>query len=131
MFDGATCTVESSAEGEVLKAVTEDTEEHILLEECFFYSENQELKEVDSVVRLLPEQKKGNSAESSPDLFYTTVELLKLFYGEPVRKETSSGKQMAGWFDKDGDLIVVYTSENQASEVNIFAGHESLSRPEE
>ena len=131
MFDGATCTAESSAEGEVLKAVTEDTEEHILLEECFFYSENQELKEVDSVVRLLPEQKKGNSAESSPDLFYTTVELLKLFYGEPVRKETSSGKQMAGWFDKDGDLIVVYTSENQASEVNIFAGHESLSRPEE
>ena len=121
--DGAECSLDSSSGRPVLKAVTKKKQEGILLEESFYFSEDERLEEVDATVRMPDRSLESEQGRMQGDLFAGTVDLLKLFYGEPARKEIPSGLQAAGWADEDGDIIVVYREEDNASEVRIFAYH--------
>ena len=124
--DGAVCSIGDFSGEPVLKAVIKNPSDGIELSENYYYSNKKELCEVDAVVRLLS-QRDTEAEERVPtaktDLFLRTVELLKLFYGEPVRRELVSGKRAAGWTDEDGDLIVIFSGEDHSSEVSIIAYH--------
>ena len=124
--DGASCSIHNQAGEQVLTAVTKNSSDGIELNEKYYFSRENELKEVDATVSLLFEKEtRADDSSSVSDLFLRTVELMKLFYGEPVRRELASGKRAAGWVDKDGDMIVIYTgSETETPDkVSILAFH--------
>lgn len=124
MKDGASCKISNSSGSTVLSSVTTNSSEGIELSEEYYYSEKKELREVDASVRLLvSNETETEQQKNSIDLFTKTVELLKLFYGEPLRKELASGKHAAGWTDTDGDLIVVYADGSDLTGTHIIAYH--------
>lgn len=124
MKDGAPCKISNSSGSTVLSSVTTNSSEGIELSEEYYYSEKKELREVDASVRLLvSNETETEQQKNSIDLFTKTVELLKLFYGEPLRKELASGKHAAGWTDTDGDLIVVYADGSDLTGTHIIAYH--------
>ena len=121
--DGASCKISNSSGMIILSSVTMNSSEGIELSEEYYYSEEKELREVEASVRLQVSNETETEQRNPIDLFAKTVELLKLFYGEPLRKELASGKQAAGWTDTDGDLIVIYADGSDLSAVHILACH--------